>query len=111
MMNTVNAYPYDIGFGYFFLDIFCIIVLWGAGLVNGYLGLFRINSVRGIDLVARRMVAAGFLGQAINFSFRMWQSGGDLLVTPQAEVLYVLVAFGSCLLGLNRVKLRRNSTE
>lgn len=107
----MSAYASNTELVYFGLNIFCILVLWGAAGVNGYLGVFRINLVRGIDLIARRMVAVGFLGQAINLSFQMWWSNGDLPVGPQTELLYVLVAFGSCLLGLNRVKLRLNSTE
>lgn len=100
-----------IGTGYIALDVFTIGILWLAAGLNCYLALNRINTAFGRVLVARRMVAVGFLGQACNLSYRMYQFGGDLLVSPQAEVLYGMVAVASCILFVDRVKLGRGAVE
>lgn len=109
MLNS--TYPADLGAGFIVLDWICVVGLLLAGVINGYLAVYRVNSPSGVDLVARRMVAVGFMGQGMNLAFRMWQAGGDLLVSPQAEFLYILVAIGSCLLGINRVRFKRDSLQ
>ena len=99
------------GNGYLPLDWLLLTVLWTSALLNGYLGVWRVNVDSGLSLIGRRMIAIGLCGLAGDITSLAWQHGGDLPLAPVLIVFLLLMAGGSIACGLRRIQTGRHARK